>query len=76
MPSIQSISPVLLLIRVYQRWVSPLLGNNCRFSPSCSSYMHEAICTHGHLRGLWLGSKRLCKCHPWHPGGDDPVPKH
>lgn len=67
-------SPVLLLIRIYQKWISPVTGNNCRFAPSCSNYMTEAIETHGHLKGMYLGSKRICKCHPWHAGGYDPVP--
>ena len=67
-------SPILYLIRVYQKWLSPLTGTNCRFSPTCSQYMHEAIQAHGHAKGLLLGSKRLCKCHPWHAGGYDPVP--
>lgn len=62
------------IIHGYQRFVSPVLGANCRFYPSCSSYAREAIEKHGVLRGGWLGIKRLCHCHPFHPGGIDPVP--
>jgi putative membrane protein insertion efficiency factor len=62
------------LIRLYQRALSPLLGPRCRFHPSCSQYMHEALQIHGPWRGLWLGLKRIGRCHPLHPGGIDPVP--
>ena len=62
------------IIRAYQRFISPLLGMNCRFHPSCSSYAREAVEKHGVLRGVWLGTRRLCRCHPLHPGGLDPVP--
>jgi putative membrane protein insertion efficiency factor len=61
-------------IRVYQRLLSPLLPNRCRFYPTCSHYAVEAIEKHGAIRGLWLAIKRLFKCHPLHPGGYDPVP--
>ena len=61
-------------IRFYQRFISPLLGINCRFYPSCSSFACEAIEKHGTLRGSWLSISRLCRCHPFHPGGVDPVP--
>jgi len=64
----------IFLIRTYQYLISPFLGPRCRFYPTCSSYMVEAIETHGVIKGLWLGIKRLCKCHPGHPGGYDPVP--
>ena len=65
---------VELLIRTYQRLLSPLLGPRCRFYPSCSQYTLEAVRTHGAVRGLWLGARRLARCHPLHPGGFDPVP--
>jgi putative membrane protein insertion efficiency factor len=63
-----------LLIRIYQWTVSPLLGPRCRFYPSCSQYAHEAVLRFGVLRGGYLALKRLGRCHPWHPGGFDPVP--
>jgi len=65
---------LLLLLRSYQYAVRPLLGANCRFYPSCSDYAKEAIERHGALRGLWLSVRRVAKCHPYHPGGFDPVP--
>jgi putative membrane protein insertion efficiency factor len=65
---------LLLLLRAYQLGISPFLGQNCRFYPSCSSYAAEAIREHGTARGGLLTAKRLCKCHPWNPGGFDPVP--
>jgi putative membrane protein insertion efficiency factor len=65
---------VALLIRVYQWTVSPLLGPRCRFYPSCSHYAHEAVLRFGVLKGGWLAVQRLGRCHPWHPGGFDPVP--
>lgn len=64
----------LLLIKGYKKGISPLLGNHCRFYPTCSVYMSEAIQRYGPLKGLFLGIKRLFKCHPFHPGGYDPVP--
>jgi putative membrane protein insertion efficiency factor len=64
----------LLLLRTYQYAVSPLLGRNCRFYPSCSDYAQEAVQKYGTLRGGWLTLKRLARCHPFHPGGVDPVP--
>jgi putative membrane protein insertion efficiency factor len=62
------------LIRVYQIALSPLLGPNCRYYPTCSQYAIEAIESHGGLRGAWLTIKRISRCHPWHEGGFDPVP--
>jgi len=70
----RGLSLVLILpIRAYQLLVSPLLGPRCRFYPSCSSYALEAIRVHGPLRGTWLAGRRLLRCHPWNPGGLDPV---
>jgi uncharacterized protein len=65
---------LIFLIRLYQMTISPILGLCCRFYPTCSAYMIEALKTHGPLKGGWLGLKRICKCHPWHPGGHDPIP--
>ena len=62
------------IVRAYQLVVSPWLGTRCRFHPSCSHYALEAIDTHGALRGTWLAAARLCRCHPLHAGGLDPVP--
>ena len=64
-----------LLIRIYQWTVSPLLGPRCRFYPSCSQYALEAIQRFGLVRGGWLAVVRLGRCHPWQPGGFDPVPE-
>jgi putative membrane protein insertion efficiency factor len=61
-------------IIAYRRWISPALPARCRFHPSCSAYALEAIATHGALRGLGLAVWRLLRCHPFHPGGYDPVP--
>ncbi len=65
---------LLLLLRGYKLGISPFLGQNCRFYPSCSDYAQQAVASHGALRGSLLAGRRLCKCHPWHPGGLDPVP--
>ena len=65
---------LVLPIRVYQRVLSPLLGPRCRFYPSCSEYAIEALTTHGPVKGLGLAVWRLLRCHPWNPGGLDPVP--
>jgi hypothetical protein len=66
---------LILVIRAYQRMASPLLGDSCRFTPSCSHYAIEAIARYGCGRGVWLGLRRLLRCHPFHPGGVDPVPE-
>ncbi len=63
------------LVRGYQILISPLLGNNCRYAPSCSQYTIEAIREWGPLKGTWLGMKRIGRCHPWGSHGYDPVPK-
>jgi|TARA_B100000989_G_scaffold184799_1_gene139126 putative membrane protein insertion efficiency factor len=63
-------------IRLYQLILSPLLGSNCRFEPTCSQYFIEAVEMNGALKGSVMGIKRLLKCHPWHPGGFDPVCKN
>jgi putative membrane protein insertion efficiency factor len=65
---------LLVAIRLYQLCLSPFVGGQCRFYPSCSEYATEAIDTHGALRGSWLALRRLLRCNPWHPGGFDPVP--
>jgi putative membrane protein insertion efficiency factor len=62
------------LIRLYRYFLSPMLGPSCRFYPSCSEYADEALRCHGAARGAWLTAKRIACCHPWHPGGFDPVP--
>ena len=63
-------------IRLYQLILSPFLGSNCRFEPTCSQYFIEAVEVNGVLKGSAMGIKRLLKCHPWHPGGFDPVCKN
>lgn len=65
---------LIFSIRLYQWTISPWLGQACRFHPSCSAYGIEALRVHGCLRGLWMTAIRLLRCHPWHPGGYDPVP--
>ena len=62
------------LIRFYQIAISPLLGPRCRYIPTCSQYSLEAVHTHGAVRGVWLATKRICRCHPWGGSGYDPVP--
>jgi putative membrane protein insertion efficiency factor len=62
------------LLRGYQLLLSPMLGQNCRFYPSCSNYAIEALRTHGAARGSLLAARRVCRCHPWNAGGVDPVP--
>ncbi|MBS1130574.1 MAG: hypothetical protein H6R16_1576 [Proteobacteria bacterium] len=65
---------LIALVRGYQYAISPFLGRSCRYVPTCSEYMVDAVQKHGAFRGGWLGVKRVCRCHPWHPGGYDPVP--
>lgn len=67
------VAAALVPLRGYRRFVSPLLGQHCRFAPTCSAYAEQAILRHGLLRGSWLAARRLLRCHPWHPGGWDPV---
>lgn len=75
MPGRNVVNKVLsLLIRAYRYVVSPLLGMHCRFHPSCSAYALEALERYGTARGAWLALRRLVRCHPWHPGGYDPLP--
>ena len=62
------------LILAYRRLISPWTPAACRFHPTCSAYAAEALRQHGLLRGLWLALRRVARCHPWHPGGLDPVP--
>ncbi|MCM3447389.1 membrane protein insertion efficiency factor YidD [Bacillus velezensis] len=65
---------IIAFIRGYQKFISPLTPPSCRFYPTCSQYGIEAVKTHGALKGGWLTLKRILKCHPFHPGGVDPVP--
>lgn len=65
----------LLFLRFYKVFISPILGSNCRFYPTCSTYTYQAIERHGFLKGIYLGLKRILKCNPFHPGGIDEVPE-
>lgn len=67
-------APLVLLVRVYQQLISPMRPQTCRFYPSCSAYAVTALTRFGPLRGGWLTARRLGRCHPWNPGGVDPVP--
>lgn len=67
-------SLLILLVKAYRYGISPFLGQNCRFSPSCSEYAIEALHRHGAFKGLLLAVRRVSRCHPWNPGGFDPVP--
>ncbi len=62
------------LIRFYQKFISPMFPPSCRFTPTCSHYTYEAINKYGVIKGGWLGAKRIARCHPFNPGGYDPVP--
>jgi putative membrane protein insertion efficiency factor len=64
----------ILLVRGYRFAIAPVLPKSCRFTPSCSAYAEEALHKHGLFRGLWLAARRILRCHPFHPGGYDPVP--
>lgn len=64
----------MFLIRLYQAAISPFVGHCCRFFPTCSEYALEAVAKHGIFRGCWLSVRRVCRCHPLHKGGSDPVP--
>lgn len=65
---------ILLLIKIYQKFISPFLRKNCRFYPTCSAYTYSAVEKYGAIKGTYLGIKRIIKCHPFHPGGYDPLP--
>lgn len=65
---------LIAMLDTYKRLISPVLPEACRFRPTCSVYTRIAVQRYGAVRGLWLGLKRLLRCHPWNPGGDDPVP--
>jgi uncharacterized protein len=65
---------MMAAITAYRRWVSPLLGRHCRYEPTCSRYALEAVSAHGALRGGAMALRRIGRCHPWGPGGFDPVP--
>jgi len=65
---------IVVLLEVYKQFLSPILPSACRFHPTCSEYMREAVESHGAARGIWLGLRRLLRCHPFHEGGLDPVP--
>jgi uncharacterized protein len=64
---------VIVLLKGYKRFLSPLLPSACRYYPTCSEYMAEAVSKHGAVRGVWMGLLRLGRCHPFHEGGHDPV---
>lgn len=66
--------PLIWLVRGYQLFISPFMPPSCRFHPTCSHYAIEALQKHGAVKGLWLALRRIARCHPWHPGGHDPVP--
>ena len=64
---------LLTILRIYKRWISPMLPSACRFYPTCSEYTMDAVQKHGAWRGMWMGLRRLLRCHPFHQGGFDPV---
>ncbi|MHB0888864.1 membrane protein insertion efficiency factor YidD [Acidithiobacillus sp.] len=65
---------LIFFVRAYQRLLSPFLGQSCRYDPTCSEYACQALARYGVIKGSWLAIKRIGRCHPWHPGGVDPVP--
>lgn len=67
-------APLIALVKIYQYAISPMLGRSCRFDPSCSEYAVLALRRYGAIKGIWLATRRVGRCHPWHPGGYDPVP--
>ena len=67
--------PLILLVKGYQLLISPLLGSNCRYQPTCSTYMIQALEEWGPFKGVWLGMRRIGRCHPWGGFGSDPVPR-
>jgi putative membrane protein insertion efficiency factor len=69
-----SVVPLVAAIRLYRLVLRPLFAPSCRFAPSCSEYAIDALERHGAFRGAWLAGRRVLRCHPWHPGGLDPVP--
>lgn len=66
---------LVALVKGYQLALSPFFGQQCRFTPTCSQYAIEALQAHGSVKGVWLTLKRVLRCHPWHAGGHDPIPK-
>lgn len=72
MPSALASGMLIALVRVYQWTLSPWIGRQCRFTPTCSNYFIEAVRKYGPLKGAWRGLARVCRCHPFHPGGHDP----
>lgn len=64
---------IVAMLRAYKRWLSPMLPSACRFHPTCSEYMMDAVQKYGAARGVWMGLRRLARCHPLNPGGLDPV---
>ena len=66
---------LITFIKAYQLVISPYLPPSCRYTPSCSCYAQQALRSHGTIKGMWLAIKRVCRCHPWHQGGYDPVPE-
>ncbi|WP_124946812.1 membrane protein insertion efficiency factor YidD [Sulfurirhabdus autotrophica] len=65
---------IIYLIKGYQILLSPFIGNSCRYTPTCSEYACQALNKYGFFKGLFLGTKRISRCHPWHHGGYDPLP--